>query len=171
MEPSCKTLQHVPHVTGYIFGHCIRSTLCKCFLCCRTSPPYTVSLISCQKEFSKAALRITNLYECWRNVLSGNSLQLQTPTSHISRVAGIQFAVIAKQGIADCEIQMLSKLDDLIQRSKRPSKERELCIWAGIWTLVLLYRDILWRYLQMSRYKDSSILSEYNFVGSEFWLS
>jgi hypothetical protein len=79
--------------------------------------------------------------------------------------------MIAKQGIADCEIQMLSKLDDLVRKSKRPSKERELCIWAGVWTLALLYRDILWRYLQMSRCKDSSNLSEYNFAGSEFWLS
>jgi hypothetical protein len=65
---------------------------------------------------------------------------------------------------------MLSRLDDLIQKSKRPSKERELSIWAGVWTLVLLYRDILWRYLQMSQRKDGLIFSEYNLVGSEFFL-
>jgi hypothetical protein len=49
---------------------------------------------------------------------------------------------------------MLSKLDGLIQKSKKPSKESELGIWAGVWTLVLLYRDVLRRYLHMSQRKD-----------------
>ena len=68
-------------------------------------------------------MQISNLYECWRNVLSADKSQLQTPTSYISRVAGIQIALVAKQGIADCEIQILSELNRLIQTSKRPPKE------------------------------------------------
>jgi hypothetical protein len=101
--------------------------------------------------FLKAALRITNLYECWRNVLSANKTQFPTPSSYISQAAGVQIALVAKQGIAECEIQMLSKLDDLIQKSKRPPKEAELPIWIGVWTLILIYRDILSRYQHMSR--------------------
>jgi hypothetical protein len=116
-----------------------------------------ISLIHDQTElgFLKAALRIMNLYECWRNILSANKTPFSTLSSCVAKAAGIQIALVAKQGIAECEIQMLSKLDDIIHKSKRPPKDAELPIWIGVWTLILLYRDILRRYLHMSRSAES----------------
>jgi hypothetical protein len=112
-----------------------------------------VSLIHDQTEleFLKAALRITNLYECWRNILSANKTPFPALSSYVAKAAGVQIALVAKQGIAECEFRILSELDELIHKSKRPPEDAELLIWIGVWTLILLYRDILIRYRHMSR--------------------
>jgi hypothetical protein len=92
------------------------------------------------------------------NVLSANKAQFSTLSPYISKVAGIQIALVAKEGIAECEIQMLSALDDLIQKSKRLPKEAELPISIGVWTFLLLYRDILRRYKHMSRSNEAPVI-------------
>ncbi|KAF4625661.1 hypothetical protein G7Y89_g12503 [Cudoniella acicularis] len=102
------------------------------------------------REFSKAALRITHLYECLRKLFAQKT-QPQMPASYISKAALVQIALVAKQGIAESELIILSELDNFVQRSKRPSKESELPIWAGVWVLILLYRDIGRRCQQMDR--------------------
>jgi hypothetical protein len=73
--------------------------------------------------------------------------------SYIAKVAGLQIALVAKQGIAEYEMLILSEIDAHIYTPKRPSKENEFPIWASFWTLSLLYRDILRRYRYMS-YSD-----------------
>ncbi|KAH8746192.1 hypothetical protein BGZ57DRAFT_862297 [Hyaloscypha finlandica] len=98
----------------------------------------------------KAALSIMNLYECWRNVLLVQGEQSHEDMHYISKTAGLQIALIAKQGIAEYEMEILSEIDALICKPKRPSKENEFPIWAGFWSLSLLYRDILRRYRYMS---------------------
>lgn len=95
-----------------------------------------------------------NLYECWRNVLFVQSEQFdEEDIWYVSKTAGLQIALVAKQGIAEYEMEILSEIDALIGKPKRPSKENEFPIWAGFWTLSLLYRDILRRYRYMS-YSD-----------------
>jgi hypothetical protein len=91
-----------------------------------------------------------NLYECWRNVLLVQGEQSHEDMHYISKTAGLQIALIAKQGIAEYEMEILSEIDALICKPKRPSKENEFPIWAGFWSLSLLYRDILRRYRYMS---------------------
>lgn len=99
----------------------------------------------------KAALSIMNLYECWRNVLFAQGEQFhEEDIWYISKTAGLQIALVAKQGITKYEMEILSEIDALIGKPKRPSKENEFPIWAGFWTLSLLYRDILRRYRYMS---------------------
>lgn len=127
------------------------------------------SLIWCQNGFPKAALRITNLYECSRTLLSADKSQVQGTLSYISRAAGIQIALVAKRGVADCELQILSELDSLVQKSKKLSKDSQLHIWAGVWILILLYRDLLRRYQHMSQRKHATVRSEYIFTPSEHW--
>jgi hypothetical protein len=91
-----------------------------------------------------------NLYECWRNVLLVQREQSHEDMHYISKTAGLQIALIAKQSIAEYEMEILSEIDALICKPKRPSKENEFPIWAGFWSLSLLYRDILRRYRYMS---------------------
>lgn len=91
-----------------------------------------------------------NLYECWRNVLLVQDGQCHEDMWYISKTAGLQIALVAKKGIAKYEMEILSEIDALICKPKRPSKENEFPIWAGFWTLFLLYRDILRRYRYMS---------------------
>lgn len=88
-------------------------------------------------------LKILSLEKCWRRCIVQCPDPGQEKPAFISRTVARQIALIAKEGIQDAEKKVLLALDKVIYSLQGLGQETQIGLWACLWSLILLYRDII----------------------------
>ena len=104
-----------------------------------------------KNEFATQVLKIVALDRTWRTTILIGPVSEGSVRIRLSKTAARQIALTAKKGITDAETEVLTFLDKLIAGTQILETEDQMPIWICFWSLILLYRDLLYYYHGFSR--------------------
>ena len=88
-------------------------------------------------------LKIIALDRTWRTTILIGPVADNASRIRLSKTAVRQIALIAKKGITDTETEVLAFID---KRNQFFGPDDRMPVWICLWSLILLYRDLLYYY-------------------------
>lgn len=83
---------------------------------------------------------------CFFRILKARSFWCLDPTNKLTTLplsVQAQLRNIARRAIYSLEHDILKEMDDCIAQQGIPQPQERIAIWASMWQLILMYRDLL----------------------------
>ena len=95
-----------------------------------------------------------------------SSFWCRDPANHIVNLPlSVQARLrnIAREALKLFEYKVLKSLDDCLSQHTQPQPQEKMAIWASLWQLILMYRDLLTAFkAQITRINRASEESDYD---------